>query len=190
MSLQYLEMSNTSISTLGFDVSLVPLGFEHAENMFRWMLDREVSSNLGLRTEPSLEKTQQWLGQALNDPQVRAYGVILGGRHVGNVIFDRLDPYLGNARLSMYIGEREARGRGVGSAALRLSLAEAFERLSLNKVWLTVHIYNTRAVRLYLKVGFTMEGVLREEFCLDGRLIPAFYMGILRAEFDRLKSVP
>jgi RimJ/RimL family protein N-acetyltransferase len=153
--------------------------------MFQWMTDPEVSINIGLRTEPSLEKTHSWLRRALEDRGTRAYAILLDGRHVGNLIFDRIDDYLATARLSIYIGEREARGRGVGSKALRLGLTEAFERLSLNKVWLIVHVHNTRAIQTYLRAGFVMEGIVRDEFRLNGQLVPAFYMGILSADFTR-----
>jgi len=170
---------------LSQDILLTPLALEHADDMFRWMQDTEVSSNIGLRSEPSLEKTRAWIHSAIDDPQIRAYAVLLRRQHVGNVIFDRLDNHLANARMSMYIGDPSARGTGVGTAALRLALVEAFESLSLHKVWLTVHVRNVAAIRTYLKVGFVPEGILRDEFRLQGQLIPVFYMGILREEFQR-----
>jgi [ribosomal protein S5]-alanine N-acetyltransferase len=174
---------NDAIVSPRSDVSISPLGFEHAENMLRWMNDPEVSDNVGLRTQPSLEGTHNWLRRAIEDRQTRAYAISLDSRHVGNLVFDRIDDYLSNARLSIYIGERDARGTGVGSQALRLGLAEAFERLSLHKVWLTVHVHNTRAIQTYLRAGFVMEGIVRDDFRLNGQLVSAFYMGMLRGEF-------
>ena len=41
------------------DVSLVPIEPAHAENMYRWMCDPEVSDNIGLRSAPSIEKTMR-----------------------------------------------------------------------------------------------------------------------------------
>ena len=168
------------------NVRLCALGPEHAESMFRWMLDPEVSANIGLRSEPSLERTQDWIRRAAAALDVRAYAVLLRGEHVGNIVFDRLDPYLESARVSMYVGEPSARGGGVGTIALRLGLADVFVNLSLHKVWLTVHVRNLRAVRAYLKLGFVMEGILRDEFRFGGEFIPVFYMGLLREEFERL----
>jgi RimJ/RimL family protein N-acetyltransferase len=181
-------MADEPIDACGFvqDIRLIPLAPEHAENMFRWMCDSDVTGNIGLRSEPSLQKTQAWIRRAVDDPQMRAYAVLLSGQHVGNIIFDRLDSLLANARMSMYLGERSIRGAGVGTIALRLALADAFESLSLHKVWLTVHVRNMAAIRTYLKLGFVMEGILRDEFRLNGQLIPVFYMGILREEFRRL----
>ena len=61
-----------------------------------------------------------------------------------------------------------------------------FEILSLHKVWLTVHVHNNRAIRTYLKAGFVVEGILRDEFRLAGQFVDVFYMGMCRTDFDRL----
>jgi RimJ/RimL family protein N-acetyltransferase len=172
------------------DVGLTALRPEHAESMFRWMTDTEVSGNIGLRSEPSLEKTQAWIRRAVDDPDIQAYAILFRGQHVGNIVFDRLDRHLESARMSMYVGESSARGGGVGAIALRLALADAFVTLSLHKVWLTVHIRNFRAIHLYLKLGFVMEGILRDEFRLGAELIPIFYMGLLRQDFEYLNMTP
>jgi RimJ/RimL family protein N-acetyltransferase len=166
------------------DVSLAPLGPEHAEATFRWVLDPQVSRQLGLRTEPSLEKTRDWIRNASADPAFAAFAVLLKGRHVGNVVLDRLDRYLSTARFSIYLGEPDARGAGVGFAATCLAVETAFSKLGLQKVWLTVHIENAPALRTYLRAGFVQEGVLRGEFLLDGRRTDVFYMGVLRGEWQ------
>src|SRR5271156_2046719 len=152
--------------------------------MFRWMQDPDVSRNLGLRTEPTLEKTHQWISQALNDPQIYPFAIESNEKHIGNVIFDHIDRYLSNARLSVYIGEAEARGTGAGFTGLYLAIREAFSILELNKVWLTVHTKNARAIAVYVKLGFQVEGVLRDDFRLDGKLVPTLHMGLLRRDFN------
>jgi RimJ/RimL family protein N-acetyltransferase len=105
---------------------------------------------------------------------------------VGNVVLDKTDTYLGTSRLSVYVGESQARGRGVGLTGIYLALLDGFERYDLHKVWLTVHIHNQSAVRTYRKLQFKVEGVLRDEFWLEGRRIDAYYMGLLRKEFQEL----
>jgi hypothetical protein len=60
---------NDAIAMPRSDVRISPLGFEHAENMLRWMTDPDVSDNVGLRTQPSLEGTDNWLRRALEDRQ-------------------------------------------------------------------------------------------------------------------------
>ncbi len=168
------------------DVRLASLGFEHASNMYRWMCDTEVSQNLGLRTQPSLEKTRAWIEHALQDVSVCPFAVLLGDEHVGNVILDRLDDYLASARLSIYIGEPSRRQSGVGTTALYHALSEGFERRRLHKIWLTAHARNYQAIATYSRLGFVLEGLLRDEFWLEGQRLPVVYMGLLRDEFERL----
>jgi RimJ/RimL family protein N-acetyltransferase len=172
------------------DVSTEPLAMKHASDMFRWMLDPSVSRNLGLRSEPSLENTIAWLDHYVNDPSMRAFAVLYGGQHVGNVIFDRIDSYIQSARLSVYIGELSARkAGGVGTAGIYLALLEAFSNLELNKVWLTVHVHNYPALNVYRKFGFQLEGILRDEFWIDGQRSDVIYMGLLKWEFTHLNVI-
>jgi RimJ/RimL family protein N-acetyltransferase len=151
--------------------------------MFGWMRDPVVAENVGVRSEPSLERTLAWIEHARAAADVDAFAIVAAGEHVGNVVLDRIDAYLGTARLSIYLGEARARGRGIASAAMRLALRHAFSALGLRKVWLTVHARNGTAIAAYARLGFSVEGVLRDEFVLGGERLPALYMGLLRSEF-------
>ena len=177
-------MSKDRTLRLRPDVGIGPLTADLAANMLRWMGDAEVARNLGLRAEPTLEYTAQWIARAVVDPSFRPYAIHAAGAHAGNVIFDRVDAYLGTARLSVYVGE--ARGGGVGTSGIFLALRDAFATLGWHKVWLTVHQENYPAINTYHRLGFQTEGLLRDEFILDGRRISAFYMGLLRSDFERL----
>ena len=171
------------------DVQITPLESGHAAEMYRWMTDPEVSSNVGLRRTPSLDATLDWIATAAGDPEVLALAILQGGRHVGNVVFDQLDRHLGKIRLSVYIGETSARGLGVASTSIYLGMARAFGRPEVQKIWLTVHEQNEAAIRTYRRLGFEIEGVLRNEFKLDGVAVNAVYMGLLRREFEAISVV-
>lgn len=168
------------------DVKVVPLALAHAPNMFRWMCDPVIRKNIGLRSEPSLERTEAWIKNALQDPTMCPFAVLLDNQHVGNVVLDRIDSYLASARLSVYIGEPSARRAGVGLTAVYRALLEGFQNLSLHKIWLTVHCQNYAAIHMYTKLGFTLEGILRDEFWLDGQRVNVLYMGLLHDDLKRL----
>lgn len=61
-------------------------------------------------------------------------------------------------------------GRGVGRALVEGTLAEA-RRRGARKLSLRVLASNRNAERLYAACGFEVEGVLREEFLIDGRYV-------------------
>jgi RimJ/RimL family protein N-acetyltransferase len=163
------------------DVALRELEAGDAAAMFRWVARPEVRSNLGLRSEPSLERTTAWIEKARHDSGTWPFAILLQGEHVGNAVLDQHDALLSSARFSIYVGESPR--RGVGTTATYLTLKSGFEVHGLDKVWLTVHTRNARAIAIYQKVGFRVEGVLRRAFYFDGEVRDCLYMGILRSEF-------
>ena len=85
--------------------------------------------------------------------------------------------------LAIGIGEEKFRSKGYGTDALRLILRYAFFELNLNRVGLDVISYNKRAVRAYEKVGFKVEGTMRESVLRDGHKYDRIIMSILRNEY-------
>lgn len=162
---------------------LARLDLGHAASMLRWMRDPRVRLEVGVRARPTAAATRRWIARATRDAATAPFAILLAGRHVGNVVLDRIDRHLGTARLSVYVGEADVRGAGVGRAAVSLALDRAFRRLRLRKVWLTVHDHNRAAIEAYLALGFVVEGVLREEFRRGRARLDALYMGILAREW-------
>ncbi len=171
------------------DIQIAELSAHHAPQMFKWMKEPSVTKNIGLRTEPSIEKTVSWITNVQNSAETRAFAITSSNRHIGNCILDKIDDYLLSARFSIYIGELNLRKSGVGRTAGYLLCDYGFKNLSLNKIWLTVHAKNFRAINTYSRIGFKLEGILREEFLLDGEKIDAVYMGLLKEEFEKQKFV-
>ena len=163
-------------------VTLAKLEPAHAAAIVRWLSDPVVSGNLGLRSQPTLEKTKTFIETAAGIETLCARAILLGDDHVGNVVLDQIDRRASKARLHIYVGDPAARGHGVGKQALRLALALAFGELALHKVWLTVHVENPGAVRAYEAVGFRIEGTHRQEFVLGERRLDELYMGVLAGE--------
>jgi ribosomal protein S18 acetylase RimI-like enzyme len=59
------------------------------------------------------------------------------------------------------------RGQGIGTNLIRSTLA-ATRTIGLHRVELTVRENNTRAIELYKKVGFVVEGFQRDAVQIDG----------------------
>lgn len=69
-----------------------------------------------------------------------------------------------------------ARGRGVGRALIDAVVAGA-RKQGVRRITLRVLGHNAPARRLYESAGFVVEGVLPEEFLLDGRYVDDVLMG-------------
>jgi RimJ/RimL family protein N-acetyltransferase len=167
-------------------VSLGPLLPEYAPDMYRWVCDPIISENIGLCREPSLERTRHWIDAAVRDDSMRVSAILSEGRHCGNVVIDSIAPHLGTGSLSAYIGEVAARGSGIGTTGMYLAIRMFFGEPRTHKINLRVHASNFPAIRAYDKLGFILEGILREEFLLRGERMAALRMGLLRSDFERL----
>jgi predicted GNAT family acetyltransferase len=74
--------------------------------------------------------------------------------------------------------------RGIGSKFLGSVLDICFDELGAHRVELFVHLHNERARRVYAKIGFTEEGVIRDiHGNADGSFRSMRLMSILKTEW-------
>ena len=79
--------------------------------------------------------------------------------------------------------EESYEGNGIFSQALTIAIKHCFWVLELNKVFFKIHQNNVRYIRTAEKLGFTLEGVLREDFRgLDGKYADMMYFGLLKSD--------
>ncbi|WP_329458118.1 GNAT family N-acetyltransferase [Streptomyces sp. NBC_01497] len=81
-------------------------------------------------------------------------------------------------------------GHGSGTEATRLIVGYGFEQLGPHRVSLGVYAFNPRARRVYEKVGFVAEGVLRDALFWQGRRVDAAVMSILAPEWFQHRGRP
>jgi RimJ/RimL family protein N-acetyltransferase len=77
----------------------------------------------------------------------------------------------------------EARGYGVGTAALAQLVEFGFRRRNLRRLHLAVLASNAAGIASYRKVGFVEEGRRREHCWVRGRYEDEVLMGLLRSEW-------
>ena len=64
-----------------------------------------------------------------------------------------------------------ARGKNLAARALARALDEAFTRLNARRIMADIDPDNDASIRVFEKLGFTLEGRLRQSAFKDGRLI-------------------
>lgn len=80
-------------------------------------------------------------------------------------------------------------GKGHASAAARLAMDYGFSVLNLYKLYLIVDKENSKAIHIYSKLGFEVEGELIHEFFINGEYRNTIRMCIFQHQFmERHKS--
>ena len=77
---------------------------------------------------------------------------------------------------------RDARGRGIGTAAIVQLVEFGFVRHNLRRIHLQAIASNIAAIRAYEKAGFVIEGRQRQHAWVRGTYEDIVRMGILRSE--------
>jgi RimJ/RimL family protein N-acetyltransferase len=101
---------------------------------------------------------------------------------IGAVAFLHHDPVQRKAELRKLIGEPAARGHGYAREATALWIRFGFEVLGLRKIYLDTLETSLRNIRLNESLGFSVEGILRNELLLDGVEHDVLRMGLCRAD--------
>ena len=110
-----------------------------------------------------------------------AFVVEVDGAVVGTASLFAFDMYARHAEAGINLAS-EARGRGIGTQAIRQLVVFGFERRNLRRIHLQAIASNTPALRAYEKAGFVVEGRLREHAWVRGCYEDIVLMGILRSD--------
>lgn len=74
-------------------------------------------------------------------------------------------------------------GKGYASSAARLALSYGFSVLNLYKLYLIVDKENAKAIHIYSKLGFNIEGELIDEFFVNGKYRTVLRMCIFQLQY-------
>lgn len=104
-------------------------------------------------------------------------------RLVGTCCLVDIDWIGRKAELRVRLGDPDSWGGGLGTEACALLVQHGFFELNLERIWLRVFDHNARALRLYEKLGFVVEGRLRRHDWVGGEQRDTVILGLLREEW-------
>jgi RimJ/RimL family protein N-acetyltransferase len=162
-------------------VYLRPLAQDDLDRVLKWHNDAELYSTLGGHFRyVSREAETEWLRRRLEARDEVNLAICLSEppQHIGNIYLRNINWVDRNAELHTFIAQREHRGKGYGSTAVRLIAKHAFEDLGLMRIYLFVLATNSGAIAAYEKCGFLKEGQLRRHVLKSGIFEDILVMGL------------
>ena len=168
---------------------LRPLKKQDANFMLEWMHDKKCQKGF----------KKNMLDMTLLDAEnfcidnSKQISELSEGLSVHFAIVNEKDEYLGtislknislidkNAEYAVVI-RPSMQGKGIALNASKKILEKAFLEYRLNRVYLTVLEDNENAIKLYEKIGFKKEGLLRKHVFSDGQFKNWLLYGILKGE--------
>jgi UDP-4-amino-4,6-dideoxy-N-acetyl-beta-L-altrosamine N-acetyltransferase len=158
----------------------------------RWRNDKNIVNFLGAPFRfINIETDEKWFEFYLSSRNNNLRLAICeteNNKLLGVVYLLQIDWINRSAEYAIQIGETSYQGGGVGLQATIKILEHAFIDLNLNRIHLTVLSCNNRALKLYNKIGFVEEGLLRKAVFKNGEYLDLIQMAIMAEEFKAIKQ--
>lgn len=112
----------------------------------------------------------------------RLFILAKGKERLGFVGLFSIEPIHRKAEFGIMIDPKH-QGHGYARIATNLALDYAFLNLNLHKLYLIVDETNEKAIYIYQKAGFNVEGVLKDEFFIRGSYHNVIHMSVFQKDF-------
>lgn len=166
----------------GETVTLNPVDEEDLPFVQRVINDPEVWRSLGSATPKTMKQEEAWYEQVSSDDGDVHLLICVDGDPVGTVGM-HVNETWGTGELG-YMVTPEAWGEGYCTDAVRTLCRYAFDERRLDKVVAEAYATNPGSRRVLEKVGFTQEGVHRQEAFVGGERVDLCHFGLLADEFE------
>lgn len=149
--------------------------------VLEWRNQKRVRENMYSNHLISEEEHRQWY--ATLDRVTNEYLVFeFDEQPVGLSYFNRLNPIHKRAEWGFYLGGTDL-PRGTGTLMGLLSLDYGYEQLELIKIYGEVLDYNQASQKLFERLGFNQDGVLRQHFSRDDQWFDVVVFSQLKDEW-------
>lgn len=157
---------------IGQRVRLRPVQKSDLDMLNLWKNDEDTYMYLGGGFNPiSIDQQVTWLDSLIDMTGKNRRFIIenFNEESVGMVGLYEINWVHRTCEIGIYIGNRNARGKGYATEACQLLEKYAFEYLNLRKIKLLVVSDNTVALNMWIKLGYCEVGELKKERYIKGK---------------------
>tara|TARA_B110000971_G_C19775168_1_gene392681 strand:+ start:59 stop:514 length:456 start_codon:yes stop_codon:yes gene_type:complete len=148
------------------------------------MNDFDVTEFLSSGGDYSLDKLKVFLAEVENRNSLFwAISTKNENKHIGNIKIDSVEIKHGICEYGIMMGDKGEWGKGFAKEASNLVIDYCFNNLNLRKMNLGVVESNTKAVKLYEKLNFGIEGRLISHVSLNGRFVNVLRMALFNQNY-------
>jgi len=169
-------------------VILRPVEEKDSLLIYRWFNDEDIVKGLvNVRVQMSLKEAYDWCDNAARQRNKDIKWIIEVKNRVNMIVgftgLYNIDFVNKNAESAILIGNKNYWGMGIGQKALKLKINFSFDYLGLNLVYAYILQNNEASIKLYEKLGFEKEGVLRKRVYRYGKWNDLVILSLLRSKW-------
>lgn len=131
----------------------------------------------------SVAQQREWFKGYLQGKHGKLWIIDKGNIAVGTIGFHEIDGRNRNAKFGRFYINPDSRKKGYGKGAFQLILKYGFNHLNLLRIYLDTISLNEKAISLYKKFGFKVEGNLVKHIYKNGTYHDLIIMGLLKTDY-------
>lgn len=169
-----------------FRVYLRALEPDDYKTSIDWRRDNEIWGMVGsTKYFVSEAYEKKWVEDAIFNSQDIKLAVCEVGsnKYIGNVYATDIDQTNRSCTTGVLIGNHDFWGQGYASEAYRLLLDYLFNERNINRVQAYVLESNVASMKMHKKVGYKIEGTLRQSVYKNGKFQDQVLLSVLKEEF-------
>ena len=156
--------------------------------LMNWRNNPEFRKHFREYRELSMSDQKKWYEEkVLRDCSTMMFSIrrLKDNKLLGCCGFVYISPIYRHADLSLYIGWKDVYidNKGYAEEASTLLLDYGFRELCLNKLWTEIYVFDKKKKKLYDKLGFKVDGILRENYFYNGKFWNSYILSILASEW-------
>lgn len=159
---------------------------------FRAMINDPAISHVVVGWSFPVSKYEQmkWYESAVHDKKNLRFTIVLKetGKAVGMVTLSALDWQNRSASHGIKLSSECPKGQGIATDAVMTLMKYAFEEMGLHRLNGGNIAYNKASEVLYLKCGWSIEGVKKEAIYRSGKYHDLLITGILEEDYYKAKE--
>ncbi|MBS1510151.1 MAG: GNAT family N-acetyltransferase [Bacteroidetes bacterium] len=179
-------MANTILETTRLQLKPITPAIIH--ELFGTRSDEEIMAFFGIEKN-GLVRYREMHEKGMETDRISLYAFLLIDKAthtpVGECGFHTLNLTHRRTELFYLLRDDQYKKKGLMSEALPRVLQFGFEALNLHRIEALVDSANTPSVKLLLKNGFTKEGTMREDYCVNGVNEDSDCYSLLKWEWEK-----
>ena len=169
-----IVLRELTLDDAGAVFEVVSRNYEHLKNFMHWA-----------SPDYDLVSACEFIRRAIGDRAERkslGLGIFRNGEFIGAIGFVNFDWVAMKTEMGYWIAGDE-QGKGIVSAAARRLVDFAFDELKMNRIEIRCSAENLRSSAIPKRLGFKLEGLLRQSECRGRRLHDFEVYGLLASEW-------
>ena len=149
-----------------------------------WINNPENNCYLHYTLPLTIDGTKRWFEKVNGDSNRIDCTILYNEMPVGVIGLLDIDQVNKKAEYYICIGEQDYKGKGIARKASELLIKYAFEKAGINKIYLYTEEENKPAQKLFERLGFRKEGLIRDDLIYCGRVVNRYVYGLLKEEYN------